>query len=190
MISRRLLLAIVASPMFLPVSGAVGAIPASHLFSHASTRDLAAGERAYEPVDVPLVDPAMPGVAVLIPVAQVPEALAKWRSLTLHLPPAGGTPAPDDARVEWRVVDETGGAQVVELQRIAVRDTHIVRYRTADERVTLLTSRMFTRPHSFAGLGVGIVFAVLVHLLARRAKRRLPPETGVGRTPRGFAAGS
>ena len=106
-LDRRSLLAILASPMFLPVSGAIGAIPAAHVFSHASTRDIAADPTAHgRPLEIPLVDPAMPGVAVLIPVAQVPDALAKWESLTLRLPPTGRTPAGHDARVEWRVVDD------------------------------------------------------------------------------------
>jgi hypothetical protein len=189
-LDRRSLLAILASPMFLPVSGAIGAIPAAHVFSHASTRDIAADPTAHgRPLEIPLVDPAMPGVAVLIPVAQVPDALAKWESLTLRLPPVGRTPAGHDARVEWRVVDDIGDAQLVELQRVTVRDTHILRYRAADARVTLLTSRLFTRMHSFAGLAVGGVFATLVYVLARRAKRRLPPAPGVGKPARGFAAG-
>ena len=50
MFTRRLLLRLLASPMFLPVTAAVIAIPVAHAFSHASTRDLAAGAPGHQPL--------------------------------------------------------------------------------------------------------------------------------------------
>ena len=184
MLSRRQILTILASPMFFPVSWAVGPIPAAHLFSLASTRDLAADE----PLGVPLVDPGMPGTAGVYPVAQVPDALAKWSSLTPRLPARGATAHGDDGRIEWRVVDDAGGTQLVEMRIVSKRETRIVRYDATDDGVALRTSRMFTRLHSFAGLAIGAVFATSVYVVARGAKRRLPPATGVGRPSRGFAS--
>ena len=184
MFTRRLLLAIAASPMFLPVSAAVATVPAAHLISLATTRDLAAGAEPHGgPVGVPLVAKAMPGAAVVFPVAQVPDALAKWPSLTPRLPPRGGTAWGDADRLEWTARDAGGGAQLVEARYVTRRATRIVRYRATDAGVALLTSRMFTRVHAFAGLGVGVAVAVAIYLVARRLRRRLPVAAVPRRRP-------
>ena len=164
MFARRLLLRILASPMFLPVTAAVIAIPVGA-------------------VGVPLVEKALPGAAVVFPLAQVPEALAKWPALTPRLSPRGGTPYGDD-RIEWRVESAGDAAQVVEQRLVTKRATRIVRYRATDAGVTLLTSRMFTRAHAWSGLAVGIAGAVLVMLGARRLKRgRFPFQHSKGKRP-------
>ena len=176
MFARRLLLRILASPMFLPVTAAAIAIPVAHAFSHASTRDLAAGAPVHGgAVGVPLVEKALPGAAVVFPLAQVPEALATWPALTPRLSPRGGTPYGDDGRIEWRVESAGETAQVVEQRLVTKRATRIVRYRATDAGVTLLTSRMFTRAHAWSGLAVGVAGAVLVMLGARRLRARVPP---------------
>ena len=173
MFTRRLLLRLLASPMFLPVTAAVIAIPVAHAFSHASTRDLAAGAPVHGgAIGVPLVEKALPGAAVVFPLAQVPEALAKWPALTPRLSPRGGTPHGDD-RIEWTAHPAGDAAQIVEQRLVTRRATRILRYRATDAGVTLLTSRMFTRAHAWSGLAVGVAGAVGVMLGARRMRRRL-----------------
>lgn len=183
MFTRRLLIAILASPMFFPVSCSTGAIPAAHGFSFASTRDLAAGEAPYfPPIGIPLVERAAPGAAVVFPAPQVPEALAQWPGLTPRLPPLGNTAGRErDSRVLWKEIESSADAELIEVRLVTTGWTRIDRYRATDAGIELLTSRVFTRPHAFAGFGVGVVFATVVYALARRAKRRLPPDRGFGR---------
>jgi hypothetical protein len=175
---RRKTLAVLSSLFFWPVSCVLASIPAAHLFSHASTRAFADGRSPHAgTVGIPLVEKAAPAAAVVFDAAKVPEALARWPGLTPRLPPTGGTAFGDYGRLQWDVLDDAGGAQTIEaryLHRWA--DTRIVRYRATDDGVTLLTSRLFTRTHASAGLGVGIVFATLVTFGASRLRRRLPAE--------------
>src|SRR5688572_7905434 len=131
MFLRRKSLAVLSSLFFWPVSCVLASIPAAHLYSHLSTHAFAAGPLTNAPpVGIPLVEKALPSAAVVFDVAKVPDALARWPGLTPRLPPVGRTAYGDYGQLQWDVLEDAGGTQLVEtrvLHRWA--DTRIVRYR-------------------------------------------------------------
>lgn len=172
--TRPLLLAVLASPLFVPVSCTSVMLPVAHGLSHASTRDLAAGEPLYiTPLQVPLVDRTDPGMSVAWDVADLPGALARWPGLSPRLPPEGHTQGPGKDHLFWRVLADDPGGQLVELRHENLAFKHTVRYRATDTGVVLLSSRLFSDRHSRPGFAVGLLFAVVLYGLMRRLRKRL-----------------
>src|SRR5688500_13847269 len=158
---RRLLLAVLASPLFLPVSCTTVMLPVAHALSHAQVRDVAAGEALYvTPLQLPLVDRADPRAAIALDVAALPAALERWPSLTPRLPPEGNTRGPGKDRLFWRVLDDGPHGQLVELRHDSLAFKHTVRYRATGTGVTLLSSRLFSGRHAWPGFAVGLAAAL------------------------------
>jgi hypothetical protein len=175
MLSRTLLIAVLASPLFVPVTCTSVMLPVAHGLSHARVHDVAAGEPLYVPeVSVPLVERLNPNpaLAVAIDIDELPAALQRWPGLTPRLPPDGNTAGPGADRLYWRVLDEGPDGQRVELLHDGADVEHTVRYRATEAGVTLLTSRRFSDAESRPGFAVGLAVALALMVAMRRVRAR------------------
>lgn len=171
---RTLLLTVLASPLFVPVSCTSVMLPVAHGLSHAGTRDVAAGEALHlSPIRVPLVDKANPRMSIAIDLAELPAALERWPGLTPRLPPEGNTAGPGKDRLFWNVLSDDRDGQRIELVHDSLAFEHTVRYRATETGVTLLSSRMFSSRHGWPGFGVGLVVALGLMVGMRRVRGRV-----------------
>jgi hypothetical protein len=76
---RRLLIAVFASWLMLPVSCTLVAMPTMRLLSAAAVRDLQAGEKPYLPPMVAMADTAKPGPVELVPLDSLAQRRARRR---------------------------------------------------------------------------------------------------------------
>jgi len=180
MIPRKLLLALLASPMFVPVSCTTAMLPAARGFSQLDARDLAAGEPAQAPLRVLLVDRTWPATALPVPVAEVPAMLERWPGLTPRLPARGATLGPDQEELTWRVLDDADGVQTVELQVMVSRETLTLHYRARETGVEPQAARRFLLWHGAAGFVVALAFALGLQRVMRRRQQR-EPDAGFSR---------
>lgn len=171
-----LLLATLASPMFVPVSCTTAMLPATHLLSQADTRDLARGAAPHlSPVWLPLVARDTPRLATTVSADEVDAALRRWPTLTARLPPDGQVSGPDKDRLAWRVLGDGADGQLVELRRAGLAYTHTLRYRAGDTGVVLLQSRLLSLRHIAQGLGIGLLFAGVFYGVMRVVRARRVP---------------
>jgi hypothetical protein len=174
---RRVLLAILASWLLIPVSCTLVAVPATKLLIESTARDLQAGEKPYLPPIVAVVDSAAPDGAVeLVPLAELAARRAKTPTLTAWLPKPEGAIDQGDDRVLWRPVPSTGSAREMEVVQAKETGSHFFRYAVSkDGAVTPLRSTLYDMSHPFMAMALGFVLALLLRFVAARARRRLPP---------------
>jgi hypothetical protein len=168
---KKLLLAVLASVFFLPVSCTVAMFAVARTLPAATTRDLARGDAPHLPIEVPLFAGDAAGEPRFVALADVPAMLAATPALTPR-PPGDGTSGEGESRERWRIIGRDGDAQVVELQRIRENYAHTVRYRATDAGVAPLTSRLWAMHHAFIGFAAGVATAFAVWLAARRWRKR------------------
>jgi hypothetical protein len=174
---RRLLLAVFASWLLVPVTCSVVAVPVTRLLIASTVRDLQAGQPSHLPPFVPVVDRSDSGEVQLVPLADLAARRAQTPTLTAWLPEPKGAAGDGDHRVVWRPVPSTGHARKMEVMR-GDTHTHTFRYAVSkDGQVTPLRSTLFDMSHMFMALALGIVVALLVRFLAAWARARMarPP---------------
>lgn len=173
MVKRSLLLAVLASPLFVPVSCTSVMLPVAHGLSFAGVRDVAAGAAPYAtPIQVPLVDRTDPRMALAMDLGELPAALERWPGLTPRLPPEGNTAGPGKDRLYWRVLSDGADGQRVQLRHDSLAFKHTVVYRATDAGVTLLSSRRFSGREAWPGFVVGLGVSLALMGAMRRVRRR------------------
>lgn len=177
---RRLLIALFASWLLVPVSCTVVMVPVTRLLGASSARDLQAGEKPYLPPYVAMVDSAAPGEVELVPLTEIAARRAKAPTLSAWLPEPNGSLGEGENRVLWRPVPSSGGvAREMEVVKVGDTHTHTFRYAVSkDGAVTPLRSTVSDMSHAFMAMALGLVVALLLRWLAVRARRRLEPAPG------------
>jgi hypothetical protein len=174
---RRLVIAVFASWLMLPVSCTVVTVPVTRLLVASTARDLQAGEKPYLPPVVAMVDSAAAhGDVELVPLADVAARRAQVPTLSAWLPAPQGSIGEDDDRVLWRPVPSTSAAREMEVVQVRETHSHTFRYAVStDGSVTPLRSTLDDMSQPFMAMALGIVVALLLRWLAVRARRRPPP---------------
>ena len=181
---RRLLLAVVASWLLVPVTCTVVAVPAMRMLEASTRRDLLAGDKPALPPLVAVVDSAAPDKVELLTLADFTARRSQTPTLTAWLPNPNGAEGEGDERAVWRQVGTRGSSREMEL--LQPGDTHTQKFRYAvskDGAVTPLSSSVFDISHMFMALAVGIVLAVGLRLGAAVARQRRPVPPPLPPTP-------
>lgn len=182
----RVLLAILASWLLVPVTCSVVAVPATRLLIASTARDLQAGEKPYKTPLVAMADAAAPGDVELVPLADVAARRAQTPTLTAWLPEPSGASGEGDDRVVWRPVPSSAGAREMEVVEAKETHSHFFRYAVSKEGVvTPLRSTLYDMSHSFLALALGLALALVLRFVAVRARRRLarPPPLPLPSAP-------
>ena len=169
--AAKLLLAVLASTFFMPVSCTVTMIPAARMVASATTRDVGAGEEPYRARTVPLFDAATGDLADVVAIADVRTALSASPSLTPR-PRADGVDGEPGDQYRWRIESTAGDAQVVAFSEVRENFAHTFRYRVDDGGIAPLTSHLWAVTHAFYGFFIGLLAAFGVRVAARRARAR------------------
>jgi hypothetical protein len=176
---RRLLLAVLASWLVIPVTCTIVAVPTTRLLIESTARDLQAGEKPHLHPVVAMVDRAAPGKVELVPLEQLAARRAQATTLTAWLPEPNGLVDSGKTRVLWRPVPSSGSrAREMEVLQVAETHTHTFRYAVSkDGAVTPLRSTVYDMSHPFLALALGLMVAVALRFWAAIARGRLavPP---------------
>ena len=171
--AKKVLLSILASTFFMPVSCTVTMVPAARGMSAAMTRDLTGGAEPHLRRAVPLFDAGTGELATVVEIEAVRSTLSASPSLTPR-PRADGVDGEPGDQYRWRIESSAGDASVVEFRDVSENYTHTFRYRVDGDRVAPLTSHLWAVPPAFSGAMAGLLVAFAVRFLARRARGRMP----------------
>ena len=179
----RLLSAVFASLLMLPVSCTLVTVPAMRVMERLGVRDLQAGEKSHLPPLVAVVDGTANAKVELIPLEQLAERRARTPTLTPWLPVPNGSSGEGERRELWRQVASSAAGREMEVVRMSDDYTHTFRYAVSPEgAVRPLRSKVSEVGQMFVALAIGVVVALLLRWLALRARRRPPPLPA----PQGF----
>ena len=169
--AKKVLLSILASTFFMPVSCTVTMFPAARGLSAAMTRDLTAGAEPFLHRSVPLFDIATGELAEVVAIEEVRSKIAALPSLTPR-PRSDGVDGEPGDQYRWHIESTTDDAEIIEFRDVRENSTHTFRYRVDGDGIVPLTSHLWAVPHAFYGFFAGLLAAFAVRFLARRAKAR------------------
>ena len=171
---RRLVIAVFASVLMLPVSCTVVMVPTMRLLMATGERDLRAGETAHLPPSVAMASAAAPDAVEFVPLAQMEARRRETPGLSAWLATPDGIVGENEDRHRWRTLSSSADRREMELIHAAENYTHTFRYAvTPDGAVTPLRSTLFSIGQMFAAIPVGMAVALLLLWLARRARKRM-----------------
>jgi hypothetical protein len=177
----RILLAVLASIWFMPVSCTVFMTIGAEVLVAQDARDAAKGDSVHSSIAV-LAVPA-PGEAIAhMLLGRVPDYKEQHPQASFLMPAKEGKITPSEGTsVSYQVAAEAGGEQTIETQYQDGDRAAWGRYRAGKRDVTPLASRLSLSDYLFYVVPFAILLAIALYVGARIARGRLrresPPAT-------------
>jgi len=150
----------------------------THVIAHLDARDVARGDRAHPTflIVVESEDKSKPFRSMSLYEFQQFRETGKAYSLLMSKP-SGRIDGNYDAYLSYRVLEDQGSVQVIEVEDYD-DDTVWSRYRATATDVTPLSSRMFHHGFMFGAVPFAFVAALLLYGIGRFLRKRLGVVNG------------
>ena len=177
----RILLAVLASFWFLPVSCTVFMTVGAEVVLTQDARDAAKGDSVHSSIAV-LAVPAQGEAVVHMLLGRVPDYQERHPQASFLMPAKEGKITPSEGTtVSYQVLAEAAGEQTIETRYQDGDRAAWGRYRAGKRDITPLASRLSPQDYMILVLPVAILLAIALHVGARIARGRLrresPPAT-------------
>lgn len=182
----KLLATILGSVWFFPVSCTTGAFVGNQIVAAADARDVSKGDRVHSLFKV-VAEPGENGASFRV---------LHWNEIQPYLAQAGTRPAPAalsfrmsaasgamherDSKFEYRVLEDSGSEQLIELVEAYDDGDNTIwsRYRATGNAIAPVSSRMFYFGYMFSAMVYAFIGALALHGIGRLLRRRLAANSG------------
>jgi hypothetical protein len=181
----KLLATVLGSVWFFPVSCTTGTFVGNQIVAAADARDASKGDTMHSLFKV-VAEPGEKGAAFRV---------LHWDEVQPYLAQAGAQPAPApvsfrmsaasgsvhewDSRFEYRVLEDSGSEQLIELVEAYDDGDNTIwsRYRATRNTIAPVSSRMFYFGYMFSAMVYAFIGALVLHGIGRLLRRRFAAPT-------------
>lgn len=174
MTSVKVLALVLGSAWFLPVSCTSTLYAGIHVIAYLDAREVARGDRVHPAFSV-VVEPGEKGQPFRsVSLSDLPRLRQSGGAYSLLMSKASGRIDVNDyTYLSYRVLDNQGSAQVIEVEDKDDDRTVWSRYRATGTDITPLASRMFYFGYMFGALPYALGNALVLYGVGRFLRRRL-----------------